>query len=261
MKYQRPGYTETTLMFCEYLKVDKPRIEWINWLYTTSGFYDKQIKGSYFWEYETKKILESENYKNFIAQYTKSLKNSDKLCPLFHKTNFDHKRKEFIEYLQPTSLFDWCDYKNWYMVLKDKKVLLVNGFSPLMQHQYENGNLHKIDPNFPIVSDIKNVRTPYSFFNTGPDSNFFETLENIKQQIVVMDFDIAIISCGAYAALLCDYCNSIGRTGICIGSRMHSMFGIDPKNDNPLWINKIPQEYIPNIPEKYKQTEIMNYYK
>lgn len=72
MKYQRPGYIETTLMFCEYLKVDKPRIEWINRLYTTGGFYDKQIKGSYFWE--------SENYKNFIIQYTRSLKNSDKLC-------------------------------------------------------------------------------------------------------------------------------------------------------------------------------------
>lgn len=259
MKYQRPGYTETTLMFYEYLGVDVPRIHLINWLYTTSGFYDKQIKGSYFGEYETKKILESENYKNFIIQYTGAIKNSDKLCSLFHKTNFDDKRKEFIEYLQPKSFFDWYKYKEWYTMLKDKKILLINSFAPLMKQQYENGNLHKIDPNFPIFSDINCYRTPYSFFNNGPDSNFFETLENIKKQISTIDFDIAIVSCGSYAAFLCDYCDSISKTGISIGSRMHSMFGIDPKiKDNPLWISKIPQEY---VPENYEKIENGRYWK
>jgi prolyl-tRNA synthetase len=93
MKYQRPGYTETTVMFLEYLKKDKPRIEWINWLYTTSGFYDKEIVGSYFWQYDTKKILESKNYTKFIREYTQALKNSDKLCPMFHKTDYDDKKR------------------------------------------------------------------------------------------------------------------------------------------------------------------------
>lgn len=259
MKYQRPGYTETTLMFLEYLKKDKQRIEWINWLYTTSGFYDKEIAGSYFWQYDTKKILESQNYKKFITEYTESIKNSDKLCLLFQKNDYDDKKKEFIDYLNPKSFFDWYDYKDWYKILNTKKILLINSFAPLMQQQYESGNLHKIDPGFPVFSDINSYKTPYTFFNNGPDSSFFETLENIKRKISVINFDIAIISCGAYAPLLCDYVDSIGKTGICIGSRMHSMFGIDPKNkNNHLWISEIPKEY---IPEGYEKIENGRYWR
>jgi hypothetical protein len=254
MKYQRPGYTETTLMFLEYLKKDKPRIEWINWLYTTSGFYDKEITGSYFWEYDTKKILESQNYKKFVIEYTEAIKNSDKLCPLFHKTDYDDKKKEFIHYLNAKSFYDWYNYQDWYKILNTKKILLINSFASLMQQQYESGNLHKIDPDFPVFSNINFYRTPYTFFNNGPDLNFFETLENIKREISLINFDIAIISCGAYAALLCDYCDRIGKTGISIGSRMHSMFGIDPKNkNNHLWISKIPKAYIPEGYEKIEQ--------
>jgi hypothetical protein len=56
MNNLRLGYTETTLLFYYYLNKNNISNEiilnsqqnFINWLLTTSGFYDKKIKGSNF---------------------------------------------------------------------------------------------------------------------------------------------------------------------------------------------------------------------
>ena len=48
----RLGYTESTLLFVYYLNtihnIDYIDKNLVNWLYSTSGFYDKKIKGDYF---------------------------------------------------------------------------------------------------------------------------------------------------------------------------------------------------------------------
>jgi hypothetical protein len=253
MKFQRPGYTETTLLFIEYLrehginseKLMKSEVKFINWLYTTSGFYDKEVSGSYF-DFNAEEIINSQAYKTFLSDYRNALRGSDKLCPLIHKV-YDSEEEilEFQSSLSPNSLWNWYNYKPWYNILENKKVLLVSSFADLMEKQYNCGNIHKMDTDFPNISIIT-YKTPYTFFNNGPDKNFFETLDSMKKDISSIDFDVAIIACGAYAVFLADHCHNMDKMGVSIGSRMHSMFGIDPnQKDNPLWISTIPDEYKP----------------
>ena len=53
MKYTRLGWTEGTLFMIWYIQkrglgdVEKDH-NMVNWLFSTSGYYDKQIKGHYF---------------------------------------------------------------------------------------------------------------------------------------------------------------------------------------------------------------------
>lgn len=269
MKYLRPGYTESTLLFIDYAlnhrgKTQKDLInhtqsEFINWLYTTSGFYDINFKGSYF-DFDTLSISESDVFNRFIRDYKSSLMYADKLQFMLHKISNDQDLiRDFIQFFNPKDTLQWWNYKSWYSILQDKAILLVNSFAPLMEQQYNCGNIFKIDPAFPVLSNIFAYKTPYTFFNKGPDNNFFETLDRMKEDISGINFDIAIISCGAYAVLLSDFCNQLGKTGISIGSRMHSMWGINPAmQDNPLWISKIPDEY---IPVDYSKIERGGYWK
>jgi hypothetical protein len=252
MKFQRPGFTESTLLFIQYLRehginseeLMKSEAQFINWLYTTSGFYDKQVSGSYF-DFNADQIINSQSYKTFLNDYRKALKDSDKLYTMIHHVYEDKgKIAEFQNSLNPKSLWHWS-YKPWYKILENKKVLLVSSFADLMKKQYDCGNIQKIDAEFPNTL-IVSYKTPYTFFNNGPDKNFFETLDGMKKDISSIDFDVAIIACGAYAVFLSDHCHNIGKMGVSIGSMMHNMFGIDPnKKDNPLWISAIPEEYKP----------------
>lgn len=252
MKFLRPGYTESTLQFIHYALNFKDKIvnhtesELIKWLYTTSGFYDTDFSGSYF-NFDTKAIAKSDNYNKFIIEYREALMYADKLQLMLHKICKDKDLiNNFALSFQAKEQLNWFNYKSWYHILTNKNVLLINSFAPLMEKQYLSGNLSKIDPNFPVLSNIQSYRTPYTLLNNGPDKNFFETLDRVKQDISSINFDIAIIAFGSYAVLLSDYCHKLGKTGISIGSRMHNMWGVDPKmKDNPLFISKLPDEYIP----------------
>lgn len=262
MKYQRPGYTESTLMLANYLKkvnpdyyrlvIDKSFRTFINWLYTTSGFYDKSIDGTYF-NFNSKDIINSECFIKFINTYEQSMFNCDKLNFLVHKIVDTEIIRNYCYAFNANSYNEfWFNYTKWYKILENKSVLLINSFAPLMVKQYETGNLHKLDQNFPKLKNIYGYRTPYTFFNNGPHDTFFETLNEMILSINKISFDIAIIGCGAYGCLIADAIHT-DKVAICMGSRISHMFGINPEmKTNNLWISSIPNEY---IPDNYKKIE------
>lgn len=251
MKFQRPGYTEGSLLILDFIKdfqdvknLNKLFKTYINWLYTTSGFYDRNIAGCYF-DFNHEVILESENFNNFINLYKNSLFDCSKLNLLYHKNFSELDVKNFIESLKPLDQGEfWFNYKKWYRILDQKKVLLINSFSPIMFDQYDSGNLHKIDPDFPILADLKYFRTPYTFFNNGPEDNYFETLNNIISSVSKVDFDIALVASGAYACPIVDAISK-DKLAVSMGHSLHLMFGINPGVKRDHWVSEIPQQYIP----------------
>ena len=73
----RVGFTETTLLFYYYLenilniditilKLIDSQNNLINWLYSTSGFYDKTINGTYF-DIDVKKAKKSDVYNYYFS--------------------------------------------------------------------------------------------------------------------------------------------------------------------------------------------------
>lgn len=267
MKLQRPGYTESTLLVTKYLQtlnsdkyshvIDRSLHRFTNWLYTTSGFYDKSITGTYF-DFNSQDILNSECFIKFINEYEKSIFGCDKLNFLVHKIVDIEIIHAYCSLFNANDYTEfWFNYKKWYKILENKSVLLINSFAPLMAQQYESGNLHKIDTNFPNFTNIFSYRTPYTFFNNGPHNNFFETLNEMVASIKKIPFDVAIIGCGAYGCLIADAIHK-NNIVICIGSRASQMFGVDPDmRDNHLWISSIPSEY---IPDNYQKIENGRYW-
>lgn len=274
MKIQRPGNTESHLLIQNFLKTHHPKqynihIEYcfIKWLYSTSGFYDKKISVK-----NIDSIINSDCYQKWIIEYEKSLYDCDhiecyidptpkcmkqyllKFNPKSLTINYEYVKKSHIPWHRYWCLEGKSDDNNYngvfsqyYNLLKDKKVLIISAFSELIEYQYKH-NVHNIFKNFPKF-DLLTLTTPYTFLNDGPHNNFFETLDTIYDQVSDLDFDISLLSCGTYAALLIDKIHSIKKKdAIYMGRGCSYMFGIDPNRDPAIfknWITTIPTKYIP----------------
>jgi hypothetical protein len=275
IKLQRAGFTETNLLFIYWLEsncdlpinqllYDVQKLD-IQRLYSKSGFYDKQINGNYF-NIDFEKAKTSDLYHKFINDYTKSLYDCDYLILMSHI----YKNKEYFQFKDQLNNYynKYFNHKNYlnkqlfrywtdnysasiYKYLDNKKVLIVNSFGSLIYQQYISGNVHKIFPDFPILNNIDYVDFPYTFFNSGPHENFFETLNFYYDLIKQKNFDIALVSCGPYGCILVDLIvKNLNKSAITMGSGITPMFGINPGKDEPFWISEIPKKYIPLEYEK-----------
>lgn len=108
--YLRLGFTESTLLFYYYCQVNNinnihtgSHNSLINWLYSTSGFYDKNIEGSYF-NFNAEIIKKSNVYNKYFEKLLDMIKNKNnniKLYFNFHIHNMDDKLKmELKHFLQ-----------------------------------------------------------------------------------------------------------------------------------------------------------------
>lgn len=274
MKLQRTGFTEGNLIFIEYLNknqifnkdLDELKILDINRMYSKAGFYDKSINGSYF-DIDHKKAYESAIFQRWIDDFSNSLENSDYLEYMSHvrsqeKLKYLRENLEtYIKKLNNENNKKNIEFKNYwkkheciYKFLENKKILIVNSFASLIFRQYSSGNVHKIFNNFPKLADINYIDFTYTFFNDGPHSNFFETLEYYFELIRAKSFDLALISCGPYGCILVDrIVKVLGKDAYTMGSGITPMFGIQPKKYEPYWIGEIPREYMPEGFEKIEK--------
>ena len=91
----------------------------------------------------------------------------------------------------------------WSAALKDKKVLVVSPFTRTIERQYSN-NREQIIPGTDVLPqfDLKTVKA-YNIIgghNSYKDITcWFDALEKLKGQMDQIDYDIALLGCGAYA--------------------------------------------------------------
>ena len=92
-------------------------------------------------------------------------------------------------------------------------------------------------------------------------NNWFEALEEMKKDIASIDFDIAIVGCGAYGMPLSAYIKQIGKTAIHMAGWTQILFGIKGKRweENPKVIPFINEHWIKpfpyNTPQKADKIE------
>lgn len=142
----------------------------------------------------------------------------------------------------------------WSFYLKDKRVLVIHPFAEtinkqykIKEHLFENS---KILPEFTLIT--------YKAVQSIGGSNhkfkcWFDALNYMKNDINKIDFDIALIACGAYGFPLAAHIKRIGKKAIHIGGPLQLLFGIkghrwdEMYSDyyNDYWvrpsINEIPQ--------------------
>ena len=194
----------------------------------------------------------------FVNLYISDIKNLDLL-------GVWNEYEEFLQVPEDTKLCKirelepWFYNKPWTAALEGKKVLVIHPFEETIKNQYQKKEkLYKnenILPNFELKT-IKAVQTI-----AGEKSEFkdwFEALESMKSQMNNIDFDVAIIGCGAYGFPLAAHAKKLGKIGIHLGGVTQLLFGIKGsrwenwthytelrKNNGKDWVyaNEIPKDY------------------
>ncbi|TVZ13847.1 hypothetical protein [Maribacter sp. MAR_2009_72] len=129
----------------------------------------------------------------------------------------------------------------WSKALTGKKVLVIHPFEESIISQYsKNDELFEnpeILPNFELktIKAVQTIAGQPSEFNT-----WFEALDYMKEQMDQIDYDVAIIGCGAYGLSLGAHAKRMGKQAIHMGGATQILFGIKGSRwDNHPEISKL----------------------
>ena len=143
----------------------------------------------------------------------------------------------YLNYLEP-----WRCELPWSAALEGKKVLVIHPFEESINEQYKKRKLlfpgSNILPEFKLIT-LKAVQTIAGEKDVR-FTNWFGALSYMIEKALQIDFDIAIIGCGAYGFPLAASLKCAGKQAIHLGGVTQILFGIKGKR----WIEN-PRDKIP----------------
>lgn len=245
------------------LQIDKCLMWLTNWLYTTSGYYDKSVKGK---NMNFTDSAYTANFEKLLQQWEHAVEGCAETQFYFHdgfiRGLFDNIKENFLTHYKINHFKLLNDTKSvdrmpsYYKNMQCKKILVVSSFAELCVQQYNSGNVFKLGIGFPPVNGVVGVTTPYSFLNDGPHDNYFETLSSIFEEIKKADFEVAVLGCGVYGHMLTHMIHSeLNKDAVYIGGCVTNLFGIFSSREKNLGMGKDVQTnefFILTIPDKYK---------
>ena len=137
--------------------------------------------------------------------------------------------------LEPWNLYQYplSRVKPWSAALKGKRVLVIHPFEDSIRRQYSENREHLFErifeaddilPEFELIT-LKAVQT----LGNQPDPRFqtwFEALEWMIEECRKIEFDVAIIGCGAYGFPLAAEIKRMGKIAIHLGGATQILFGV-----------------------------------
>lgn len=169
----------------------------------------------------------------FLLIMKDSLKEMDMLAP-FHQfcENYfiNHYTGKEIFISKNESLFEICRLDDvWTKALKDKKVLVISPFTDTIKLQYEKREL--LFPGkeiLPMFSELLAYRSLMTVGNMRDErfATWFDALEFMKREILAMDFEVALLGCGAYGFPLAAEIKKAGKQAVHMGGILQILFGI-----------------------------------
>lgn len=171
-----------------------------------------------------------ENLRRFYKLYKEDVSNIDLLVSwrveeLLFKDWISH-----MPQIKKTTLDNFYEQEHpWTYSLKGKRILVVHPFAETIESQY-NKNRTRLFTNpevLPEFASLKVLKAVQSIAGNpvGFDS-WFEALEWMKKEIDKIDFDIALLGCGAYAMPLAAHIKRMGRKAVHMGGILQFLFGI-----------------------------------
>lgn len=129
----------------------------------------------------------------------------------------------------------------WTKYLKGKKVLVVHPFVDSIRYQYEH-NRDKLFDNLDVLPEFKELLTVKAVqtISDQQDERFdtwFDALQFMKDEISKLDFDIALIGCGAYGMCLAAHVKRMGKQAVHLAGWTQMLFGVYGER----WIKDQPQ--------------------
>ncbi|MBQ2968289.1 MAG: hypothetical protein IJE10_09250 [Clostridia bacterium] len=150
----------------------------------------------------------------------------------------------------------------WSAALKGKKVLVIHPFEETIRSQYEKRELLFENPDVLPEFELKTIKAVQSsaFFETSFET-WFDALNYMYDEAMKIDFDVAILGCGAYGFSLACMLKKAGKTAIHMGGATQILFGIKGNRwDNHPIVSKLYNEHWvrpskTETPEKAQQVE------
>lgn len=121
----------------------------------------------------------------------------------------------------------------WTTALRGKRVLVIHPFSDSIEMQYHKkrtklfANQNRADEILPEM-ELITLKAVQSMGGKGSPlyNNWFDALDDMIRKVDTIDFDVAIIGCGAYGMPLAAHIKQIGKQAIHLGGATQLMFGI-----------------------------------
>lgn len=169
-----------------------------------------------------------ERFKNIILD---SAREAD-LLAMWHLNMEDYVIEEYCPHVDLTFLFrlePWLyDKAPWSAALEGKKVLVIHPFEDTIIEQYKKREL--IFPNTKVLPkfELKTLKAVQTLCGERDErfDNWFEALDYMHEESRKIDFDIAIIGCGAYGMPLAAMIKKDGKQAIHLGGATQLLFGI-----------------------------------
>lgn len=135
-----------------------------------------------------------------------------------------------ISKIQLEMLYPFFVEQPWTRFLRGKRVLVIHPFVETIKQQYEKRHLlfenPEILPDFELIT-FKSVQTIAG--NKSQFKDWFEALTWMEAEIDSINFDVALIGCGAYGLPLAAHVKRIGKPAIHMAGGLQLLFGIKGK--------------------------------
>lgn len=115
-------------------------------------------------------------------------------------------------------------------ILKGKKVLVIHPFVNSIEHQYKKKETLFANQNVLPEFNLILLKSPQTIAgNHDGYADWFDAYQSMCNKIDSIDFDIAVLGCGAYGLPLGAYIKSKGKSAIHMGGALQLLFGIKGK--------------------------------
>tara|TARA_B110000093_G_C12964589_1_gene409008 strand:+ start:2737 stop:3591 length:855 start_codon:yes stop_codon:yes gene_type:complete len=182
-------------------------------------------------------------FEKYFAELNNSIQNSNALV-CFENTDIDNIQNYYCQKYNIKKLnynildpLHFCNNEiPWTHYLNHKKVLIINPFIDSMKHQLNNNfQLFKDKKLFLDDQEFIFYKTFQTHGNNYIHENWLETFEIMCNDIDKLDFDIALIACGGYGLLLCNFIKKkMNKSAIYVGGKLQLYFGVMGNR----WINR-----------------------
>lgn len=144
---------------------------------------------------------------------------------------FAGEMPEMLRRVRFRDLEPYMHARPWSAALEGKRVVVVHPFATAIERQYrEHRSRLFSNPEVLPPFELKTIKAVQSIANNEsgfPD--WFAALDSMKQQMTALDYDVAIIGCGAYGLPLAAHAKRMGKIGIHLGGQTQLLFGIKGK--------------------------------
>jgi hypothetical protein len=137
------------------------------------------------------------------------------------------------QYTERGCLEPWAAYRedrgSWTLGLTGKRVLVINPFSKTVAAQFARRQdiktIRHILPDFELLTH----RPPVTLGGWNNEKTWVGNLHALMNEVAQLQFDVAIIGCGAYGLPLGAFIKQLGRKAIHLGGVTQLLFGVRGK--------------------------------